>query len=461
MTAERVDRRTTARPRPRWVLLLAVVGTALTWIVLSSSPATAHTRLVATDPVDGARFATPPARVSLTFDGQVHMGTGTVRVFASTGKELATDAGQPPDRRNVVEAALPRLAPGTYTVAWRVIGTDADPESGTFSFTIAPADAPTPTRPRAPTSPTPDVDGAASGDGVGAARAVSRFVGFAAMILLVAIALDATILRPTRTLTTRARLLAVLSGSMLVVTSVLAVTIGAAHAAGAGLAQAMDSDIVRPFLETTPARAAIVRGALAIGVLVSAVVPHRASRQRTRAIVAAVAIVIVGTFAASGHAISGTYVHAAFLADLVHLFAVGVWIGGLVALLVLGGRSDERAVRRFSTVAAWSVALIVASGLFAAWRQLGTVDTLTTTDYGRTLIVKLALVGALLTLGSMSRRVVRRWWFHNGLARLVMAETVVAGLVLAATTALVSTTPGRLSDPSPALHAPASADRDR
>lgn len=436
--------------------LLLVFGIAVALVVVHASPAMAHTRLAATEPTDGASLEASPDRVALTFDGPVHIGPGAVHLLTSTGEELPTGVGHQGARRDVVEALPPHLPPDAYTVTWRVISVDGDPVTGTFSFTIE-AFEPLPAGPKpAPTSPVPDVDGATSGDGVAAARALSRFIGFAAMILLVAVALDATILRPTPVLVRRARLLALLAGSLVAVSSALGVTIGAAHAAGADFAQAIDPDVVRPFLETTPARAAIVRGTLALALVVGVIISHDALRRRSRATATAVTIVIVGTFAASGHAISGDHVRAAVVADFVHLLAVGVWLGGLASMLVLGGVHHERAARRFSAVAAWSVALIIATGWFAAWRQLRTLDHLTTTEYGRTLIVKLALVGVLLALGAVSRRTVRRW-SHGRLARLVTAETVVAVLVLAATTTLVSTNPGMPSDPSATPHVGAAA----
>ena len=41
------------------------------------------------------------------------------------------------------------------------------------------------------------------------------------------------------------------------------------------------------------------------------------------------------TFSATGHPGAGRYVPVAFAADLLHLMATGLWLGGLVALAVL------------------------------------------------------------------------------------------------------------------------------
>src|SRR5690606_35189792 len=66
------------------------------------------------------------------------------------------------------------------------------------------------------------------------------------------------------------------------------------------------------------------------------------------------------------------------------------------------------ALRRFSTLATGAVAVLVATGIYVAWRRVGSLDGLIGTVYGRLLAVKLAAIGVLLWLGGLSRSVVRR-----------------------------------------------------
>ena len=56
-------------------------------------------------------------------------------------------------------------------------------------------------------------------------------------------------------------------------------------------------------------------------------------------------------------------------------------------------------VRRFSATATWAVGLIVASGVFQAWRQIGSWKALTDTDYGTILLLKVTLVMAAIEAG--------------------------------------------------------------
>jgi copper transport protein len=117
-------------------------------------------------------------------------------------------------------------------------------------------------------------------------------------------------------------------------------------------------------------------------------------------------------------------------------------------------------------MAAASVAAVVASGAFQSWRQVRSIDALTSTTYGRLLIVKVVAVGAMVALGAFGRQEVgRRWRLAmpaapgtaprtvsaavserldvRELRRSVGAEVVLAVAVLVLTSVLVATPPAR------------------
>jgi copper transport protein len=127
-------------------------------------------------------------------------------------------------------------------------------------------------------------------------------------------------------------------------------------------------------------------------------------------------VALLATVSLTGHAVSGDLVPLAFVTDVVHLSAVSVWLGGLavlvVALLWQGadtpGDEVEAVVGRFSTVAFAAVVAIVASGAVQGWRQVGSYDALLETGYGRLLVLKVALVGAMLVAAAVSRSWVRQ-----------------------------------------------------
>jgi putative copper resistance protein D len=132
-------------------------------------------------------------------------------------------------------------------------------------------------------------------------------------------------------------------------------------------------------------------------------------------LLAALAVLFVGTLAWSGHA-AGTsglpgFVH--FGGDACHLISASAWVGGLVPLLMfIGPRmfgSEPplfdcfNALRRFSTLAAWSVAVLAASGGLNTWFMTNGLQSFFGTEYGNLVLVKIALFIVMLGFGAMNR----------------------------------------------------------
>ena len=81
------------------------------------------------------------------------------------------------------------------------------------------------------------------------------------------------------------------------------------------------------------------------------------------------------------------------VADATHLIATGLWGGGLLVLFWILHRGAKKSalslswmaetVRRFSRLALGSVAVLVLTGLYQSWIQVGDLGTLVSTDYGQ------------------------------------------------------------------------------
>jgi len=116
-------------------LTTAATATALAGvagIVLSASPAAAHTTLTSSDPAKGATVAAP-AEIHLNYADPVRFPGVVVRDAQGghheSGKPSAVD-------NHVVEKVAGTLAPGVYTVGWRVVAEDGHPVTGEFRFTV-------------------------------------------------------------------------------------------------------------------------------------------------------------------------------------------------------------------------------------------------------------------------------------------------------------------------------------
>jgi copper transport protein len=117
--------------------------------------------------------------------------------------------------------------------------------------------------------------------------------------------------------------------------------------------------------------------------------------------------------AAAGHAAGVQPAWLGIGLDAVHLLAAGVWAGGIGALAMLrppgGWRSIEarRLLRRFTPVALAAFGTTVVAGGLEAVQQLGSLQSLFGTDYGRVLLAKMALVACMLPLSVMAWRLGR------------------------------------------------------
>ncbi|MEU2064653.1 copper resistance protein CopC [Streptomyces sp. NPDC013455] len=65
---------------------------------------------------------------------------------------------------------------------------------------------------------------------------------------------------------------------------------------------------------------------------------------------------------------------------------------------------EAAAVRRFSRVAFGSVVALVVTGVYQSWRQLGSWTAFTDTRYGQLLLAKIGLVAVLVGIAAVSRR---------------------------------------------------------
>lgn len=84
-----------------------------------------------------------------------------------------------------------------------------------------------------------------------------------------------------------------------------------------------------------------------------------------------------------------------------HIVGAGLWLGTLGTLVIVPGPAEDRGalLRAFSPVALTGAAILVPTGVAAAWIYLGSPGALLASPYGRMLAVKLALAGVTMACG--------------------------------------------------------------
>ncbi len=452
----------TARARataflPRLALVLAAL---LATLFTAASPATAHAALTASDPTDGAVVATAPAQVTLSFSEQVAMGDDSIRVLDPQGKRVDTGELRDMCSGNTIRygtALHTGLPNGTYTVAWQAVSADSHPISGAFTFSIG---APSATDVTLPTAQ-------AGGGPVGIAYGIARYAAYAGFAVLVGGAAFILLCwrrgaaeRPLQRLVVRAWV-------TLTAATLVMLVLRAPYTGSGNFADAFDLAGLRAVLETKTGASLVSRllllGAAALFVAVlfgvyarrvqSAGTEEEAEEAKdtsdlTFGLAMGGAVVsggIAATWALSEHASTGIQPGIAMPADILHLMAVATWLGGLAALLVALHKVpgiERAAVRRFSTVAFVSVLVLVVTGVYQSWRQVGSWSALTGTDYGQLLLLKVGLVAVLLGIAFVSRKWTGRLAEAPAVSAVPAAEVVSESAPKGASDAASDTTPG-------------------
>lgn len=148
-----------------------------------------------------------------------------------------------------------------------------------------------------------------------------------------------------------------------------------------------------------------------------------------------------------GHAADASAL--ARLAVFVHVLAMGFWIGSLYPLWLACRSRDavelQAIMDRFSTIAVYVVAVLVVVGAALVIILVGDLFNLFTTDYGKVLLTKLALVCVLLVIAATNKwmwtpRLQQGATFSRYLLIAVGIEMIVALLTLLATAFMTTVT---------------------
>jgi copper transport protein len=412
----------------RRLILIPVVGSVS--LLSLSGVAGAHANLVSSDPANGQTLQTAPETVTLTFTEAPEASLSSIRLLDAAGAAVAEAPPAPVEGdRLSLSLSLSHLEHGVYTVSWRVVSrVDGHATAGAFAFGVG-------------ETPSP---GAAHGvreatdAPTSAVEIAGRWALLAGLVALVGGAVTAAVvLWPSP-----APPLGYLAGAWLVASIGLALLAWAqVDAADAGLRSLLATPIGRALAWRA---AGIVVAGVALG---AAALDSRTLRRIWLGFTAAGAAGAFLAHVAFGHAAAARLSLAQVAAQWVHVTAVALWIGGLGALLVaIRGQPDHaraRAVRRFSTMAGFALAAVVGTGLVRAVNQVRTLHDLFFSSYGRVVLVKVALLLALATLGAVNRyrNVPRSERTLSGLRRVSRAELAIATAVLGATALLASISP--------------------
>ncbi|OAI02356.1 copper resistance CopC family protein [Methylomonas methanica] len=107
--------------------------------LFSPVSAFAHAILVKSQPAKDEIVTESPKQIDLWFNDAVRSEYKALAVIDSTGKRVDNhDVAQSLTNGANIYATVPTLAPGTYTIRYRVVSEDTHIVTGKFEFTVKP-----------------------------------------------------------------------------------------------------------------------------------------------------------------------------------------------------------------------------------------------------------------------------------------------------------------------------------
>lgn len=418
-----------ARASPRVALVLAAVAI----LAAAAAPAlvSAHALLRSSDPAPGATLGRSPASVTLTFTETPDLRLTSIRVLDASGTDHVADEPYDAPAPGDLDAAvtIDALPDGVYTVSWRTVSAvDGHVSAGSFAFGVG---VPPPSGP-------PDQETGGVGQTGSPPAIVARWVLYIGLVVLIGAAFAAVAVarRPVPDLLAMAAIGWVMAA---------AGTVGVV-----GVQWAETGAPLETLPSTSVGAAALARvGALAlVGFSLAALATVKTFAGTLGWIFAGIAacLVLVADVA-TGHAAAGEGWLAQIAVQSVHGIGAAAWLGGLAGLLVVLRTTPaaERlsTARRFSNWAAVALVAVALTGVVRAVAEIGTVEALLETDFGRVAIAKSGFLVVIAGLGAVNRFINLRDAARvlGGLRRFGTAELVLAVGVLGLSAFLVNLTP--------------------
>jgi copper transport protein len=434
---------TRARLSLKWhqegrVLLFLLI--ALGALLAPASPASAHAALIGSNPAPGSTIGDSPTEITITFSEHVSVVEGKIIVLAPDGKKIS---GTPSVTGDVLHIPVRKAAKplGTYLVSYRVISADTHPVGGAVTFSVG-----------APSATPPQASDARTHRSVTLATPVWHFLGYAGLVLSVGPALFLALLWP-RSRSRRGAIVLARGGLGLIAVA----TLGAFWTQAPASSGAALWDVSPVELQQVAASSfgAVLMARLVVLLLVAGLITPvlRGTASRLAGFtVLALAVGGLVTWPLTGHPSVAPLAPAIVASDVVHIAAMSVWLGGLATLSLFLLRGTHPRVLgvllpAWSRWAALSVVWLIAGGTVQAVVQVGKLDLLWRTEYGKLLIAKIVLLGGTLLVASYARRMVRRAQVPSAGARrmrwTVGAEVLATAVVIGLSAVLVQVNPAR------------------
>ena len=379
-------------------LLEVYVALLLAILIVNALPVYGHSNLDYTDPPLGSRLQESPDQFEFFFTEEIDPEFGYFRVLNDVDEILLEfEAVFEDENKHVLLVFETTLDNGVYYIGWEIMSSvDGHVTRGLVPFSVG-----------IETGGIEFHDDHATSSEVPLNRVVVRWISYLSMLILIGSIFFPLLLHKARELdvpdtTYWSRLVWIALGTFI-------------------LAETLDLymqslEVNAPFLQVATesqwgyARLGKISMAFAIGIFLFRK-PYDPIRLGASA---AVAGIMIATHATASHNY-GLIGFEGLIADIAHLSAAALWLGGLIQLALIWVPGFKRlsiddrveihanVISRFSQMALISVLLLLASGIYVAPVHIPSWDALFQSVYGQALIIKILLIIPVIVIAALNR----------------------------------------------------------
>jgi cytochrome c oxidase assembly factor CtaG/putative copper export protein len=199
----------------------------------------------------------------------------------------------------------------------------------------------------------------------------------------------------------RIRNLAIIAAAAWLISSIGVLLVELANILATPISEAFDLVVIRSFVTQT----ALGKN-FGISVAAAAIALIMISRiSRTTGSFFILGITFIGVLAPvfQSHSSSSGNHGLAIGSLLIHVIAISLWVGGIIALILINKEERTISIPRFSTLALWAAIAVSLSGVTNAWTRLNFRDAWNS-QYASLVFYKIILSAILIFIGAIHRK---------------------------------------------------------
>ncbi|MFJ8071189.1 copper resistance CopC/CopD family protein [Peribacillus sp. NPDC096447] len=377
-------------------------------LLLNPAMAFGHATIISSNPSPNEAMDTLPEKISIQFSENIQPAFHSLEVFSQDGDKIQIqDSAISEQSEKVLEAKWKgTIDEGIYYIKWRVVSSDGHPIEGTIPFQFGDS---------AGLSDQENSEVNASfPNSINVILQSLQYICFAALtgILFFRLSLmkDSRLFEASR----RTRLYLWLSYAGLAFSIFCSLPLKVTIDAGVGWTDAFKVSYIKEVLNATNFGSVWIIEILIL-LLLFLVIYFMLENSLNKSLPYLSFIIIACLMickALTGHTAAVPNQVLAVLMDFLHLLSMALWLGGLMALLViLPGLADRQAVQEDKRTFYWSiisrfskwtflfVIILIVSGIYSSLQHVPTIHSLFNTTYGQLLLAKIGLMLAMIVLG--------------------------------------------------------------